>query len=979
MIWRIDVFCREELPSQNLASQIKDLGLTKSLKIYFRKVYFIEGDYSEKELKSIISCLLVDPVLERYSLSRGLFEKEPQDNEIVITFNAGVSDPVALSLEKAIKDLSLKVNPVRKALPTGQYFSNGAKNTRIARYYKFEGLDKEEIKGIAYKLLYNPLIEHILDYAKASKIATLDEFSGSSYVFDLINVNILDAGDEQLLQISGEGCLSLNLEEMRLIKDYFTNLKRNPTDCELETIATLWSEHCAHKTFRGVIEYEEKDQHLKTIKKTTINNLLKSTLMKATEEINSDQCVSVFHDNSGIVKFDGDFNVCFKVETHNHPSSLEPYGGASTGIGGVIRDILGTGCAAKPFASIDVFCFSPWHISYDDLPAGLLHPKRIIKGVIKGVRDYGNRMGIPTVAGAVLFDERFLGNPLVYCGTLGLIPKDKSFKKVKKGDLVIVCGAKTGRDGIHGATFSSKELDEQTVALTSAVQIGNAIEEKKLTEAILRARDKNLFTAITDCGAGGLSSAVTELASEQGVEVYLEKVPLKYRGLSYTEIWISESQERMVFFANSESLKELEGIFKEEEVELSVIGKVTGSKSLTIFYENNKVCELDMDFIFNLPKLKKKALWIFKEENAVTLSEHKNYNKELKSLLASPNIATKDWILREYDHEVQAGSVLKAIYGIENLSVSDASVVRPDLKNDKCVAIGLGINPFYSDIDPYWMAALAIDEALRNVVCVGAKLKHTFILDNFCWGSPQDEQLLGGLVRAAYGAYDFSTYFGTPFISGKDSLYNEYTVEDKRIAIPGTLLISAVAVLDDWQVTTSANFKKEGNLIYIAGFTKPELAASQYFRNLKLQGGRQPKVDRETAKKIFEKLSNAINRKLVASCHDLSEGGLAVAIAEMCMGAGLGANIFLSDAPREDDIVNFEMLFSESPTRFIVEVTKDNKENFEKELHGLPLGLIGCVSNNEVLAIYGQDGQEVINLGLEELRKSWTETFNEFR
>jgi phosphoribosylformylglycinamidine synthase len=766
---------------------------------------------------------------------------------------------------------------------------------------------------------------------------------------------------------------------MVIIKNYFKRLKRNPTDCELETIATLWSEHCAHKTFRDIINYEERNEDLNIIKTLTVNNLLKSTIMKATQEINSPQCVSVFHDNSGIVRFDKDFNICFKVETHNHPSSLEPYGGASTGIGGVIRDILGTGRSAKPFASIDVFCFSPWHTPYKDLPKGLLHPKRIIKGVIRGVRDYGNRMGIPTVAGAVLFDERFLGNPLVYCGTLGLIPKEKSFKKVEKGDVVILCGAKTGRDGIHGATFSSKELDEETVSLTSAVQIGNAIEEKKVAEAILRARDRGLLSAITDCGAGGLSSAVTELAQRHGVEVYLEKVPLKYTGLSYTEIWISESQERMVFFAKDKSLKELREIFKEEDVELTVIGKVTDSKKLILFYENNKVCELGMDFIFNLPRLQKKAVWIRKEESDIKLKEKKNYNDDLKRLLASANIACKDWILREYDHEVQAGSVLKSIFGIENAGVSDAAVLRPDLKSKKCVAVGLGINPFYSDIDPYWMAALAIDEALRNVVCVGANLKKTFILDNFSWGSPLDKQILAGLVKASFGCYDFSTYFKVPFISGKDSLYNEYTVGDKRISIPGTLLVSAVSVIDDWEHLINANLKKEGNLIYLVGFTKPELGASEYFRSLSIKGGLVPKVDRKIAKSVFDCLSRAINKKLAISCHDLSEGGLAVAIAEMCINSGLGAGIFLEEVSRENNMFDYEVLFSESPTRFIAEVEKKKKNKFEKELKGLPLGLIGCVSKDKKLVIFGKDCKEIINLSLEELRKPWMDTFCEFR
>jgi len=962
MIWRIDVFPQQETPSKDLIAQIKDLGIEKDVKVFCKKVYFIEGSLSKEDAETLAGSLLIDPVTENYLLSEGLFKEKPDSNEIIITYNPGVSDPVTLSLEKAIKDLRFSV-----------------KSTRISRLYKFKNLTPGEIEETAQRLLYNPLIEHILDYEKTKNIESLDEFSASTYKFKLVNVDILSADCAELKDISSDGCLSLNLEEMKIIKEYFKKNKRNPTDCELETIATLWSEHCAHKTFRGIIEYEEKDSSSKTIKKSTIDNLLKTTVMKATNEIKSPNCVSVFHDNSGVVKFDKDFNICFKVETHNHPSSLEPYGGASTGIGGVIRDILGTGLSAKPFASIDVFCFSPWHIKYDDLPLGLLHPKRVMKGVIRGVRDYGNRMGIPTVAGSVLFDERFLGNPLVYCGTLGLIPKDKCFKNVHKGDLVFVCGAKTGRDGIHGATFSSKELDEKTVFLTSAVQIGNAIEEKKVTEAILRARDMNLFNAITDCGAGGLCSAVTELAQEHGVRVDLEKVPRKYNGLNYTEIWISESQERMVFFAKKENFDKLQQIFKEEDVELTVIGEVTNTNKLELSYENNKVCSLDLDFIFNLPKLTKKATWVIEKEEGVSVDEKENYNEEVKMLLSRPGIACKDWILREYDHEVQAGSVLKSIYGIENLSVSDAAVLRPDLKTDKAVVVGLGINPFYSDIDPYWMGALAIDEALRNIICAGGNFKNTYILDNFCWGSPEDEHNLAGLVRAAFSAYDFSKYYGVPFISGKDSLYNEYAVEGKRISIPGTLLISAVSIVDDWQAVINANLKKEGNLIYLVGLSRPEMGASEYFRSLKVKGGFVPKVNKETAKEVFETVSRAIDKKLVLSCHDLSEGGLAVSISEMCMGANLGANIFLSEVPRDKGMTNYEILFGESPTRFLMEVPKDKKGDFEKQFKGLSFGLVGCVSKEPKLMIYANETETIVNLKLDELRSSWLKTFEEFR
>lgn len=972
MIWRIDVFPQKDKSCHEFTSQIKDLGIKEAVEVYFKKVYFLEADLSdqdesdfgkkEAEVELIVSQLLIDPVIEKYAIKKSIFSHQPAFNEVLITYNPGVCDSVALSLEKAIRDMSFEF-----------------KNTRTARYYRFEGLEREKIEYLAPKILFNPLIEHVVEYEKVESLKTLDEFAGRDYKFNLIVVDVLSAQEKELRDISLKGCLSLSLDEMKIVQDYFKKQERNPTDCELETIAVLWSEHCAHKTFKGIINYEEKDKEGKSLKEVRIDSLLKSTVMKATREINSPDCVSVFSDNAGVVKFDDKNNICFKVETHNHPSSLEPYGGASTGMGGVIRDILGTGCSARPFASIDVFCFSGWHISYEVLPKGLLHPKRVIKGVIRGVRDYGNRMGIPTVAGAVLFDERFLGNPLVYCGTLGIIPSDKSFKKAESGDLIILCGAPTGRDGIHGATFSSKELDEETIGLNSAVQIGNPIEEKKLTEAILRARDSNLFNAITDCGAGGISSAITELASEHGAEVYLDKVPLKYRGLQYTEIWISESQERMVIFAKEDSLKELKQIFQEEDVELTVVGRVTNSKKLIIFYEENKVCELDMDFIFNLPRWEKKAVWISREEKDIPLPVKDNYNEDLKKLLSSPNISCKDWVIREYDHEVQGGSVVKSVYGMLNTVVSDGAVLRPDLSSEKCVAVGVGINPFYSDIDPYWMAGLSIDEALRNVVCAGGKLNKTFILDNFSWGSPLDESVLGGLVRAAFACYDFSTYYKVPFISGKDSLYNEYSVEGKRISIPGTLLISAVSIVNDWQKVLTSSFKKEGNLVYIAGFTKSQLGASEYFRSLKIKDGKVPKIDKKISRTVLERVSTVIDKKLAVSCHDLSEGGLGVAVAEMCMGSGLGVNVFLGRVPKDPDMFDYEIMFSESPTRFIIEVEQENKAAVEEILADVPFGVIGCVSLANRMVVYNRENTEIINLEIKSLRQSWMETFREFR
>lgn len=946
-----------------IAKEIREAGINKDVSVSQRSTYFIDADVlSRSEAEDIAARILIDPITEDFSVSEGIFSERPHDDEIIIAYNPGVFDTTAASLCRAVADIGFHV-----------------KGICSARYYKLAGLTVQEIAWVASRLLYNPLIEHILDYDTYHSLQNLDSFKGRKYVFRRVEVDISTADNDELVRISREGNLSLTLEEMAALKAYFSSLGRNPTDCELETIAQTWSEHCAHKTFRGTIHYEEHEPEGRVVVKETIYDLLKTTIIKATREINALDCVSVFDDNSGVVRFNADYNVCYKVETHNHPSSLEPYGGAATGIGGVIRDILGTGCAARPVASTDVFCFADWHMPYGEVPRGLLHPRKIMRGVYRGVRDYGNRMGIPTIAGAVFFDPRFLGNPLVYCGTVGILPKDKSFNEVESDDLIIVCGARTGRDGIHGATFSSVELSEGTLELTSAVQIGNPIEEKKMVEAVIRSRDKNLFNAITDCGAGGLSSAIGEMTKKLGAEVWLDKVPLKYSGLTYSEIWISESQERMVMFTKKDNLEALREIFDEEEVEMTVIGKVNTDKKLRLLYDNQEVAALDMDFLHAVPRVAKKAVWVRRRERDEKIPETDVCADDLRKLLAMPNISPKDWIIREYDHEVQGGSVIKPLTGIGGDGVSDAAVIRPDLNSKKCIALGMGINPFYSDGDPYWMAALAIDEALRNVVCVGGNPDRTFILDNFSWGSPNDESLLAGLVRASKACYDFATHYGVPFISGKDSLYNEYVVDQHRIAIPGTLLISALSIIEDYAHVMVNCFQEAGNLIYLVGNTSAHLGCSHYFKLKNIQGGLIPQVDRQHSRSIFKAVSSAIAKGLVVSCHDCAEGGLAVALAEMCLGRMKGANIFLEEIPCSEKLLTYEKLFSESPSRFILEVRPDQKDAFEAAAKAIPLGLIGCVGTADDCTVWGTGEKQIINIPLAQLRASWSDTFQEFR
>jgi phosphoribosylformylglycinamidine synthase len=938
---------------ESIKSDILDFGIQKVKDVRFIQVYTIEGDLALEQIKRICDELLTDKICQDYAINPPSHQTKKGQFVVEVAHNPGVMEPVEESTLKGISDLGIF----------------GAKAVRTAKKYIISGqLSEGQLKTISEKLLYNKLIQHIVKSDSAQ-----NQTGGScEYRFALTTVDILSASDKKLMELSKKGQLFLNLAEMQAIKNYFRKIGRNPTDCELETVAQTWSEHCWHKTFRGKIKYTEKISAPKT---KIIDNLLKETIMKVTKELNKPWCVSVFKDNAGVIRFDDLYNICFKVETHNHPSALEPFGGANTGIGGVIRDPLGTGLGAKPFLNTDVFCFGLPDYPFSKLPVGSLHPKRVMKGVVSGVQDYGNKMGIPTVNGAVLFHEKFVGNPLVYCGTAGIMPKEKSFKKTNIGDLVVVVGGRTGRDGIHGATFSSGELTHESETISSgAVQIGNPIQEKKMADVILQARDKNLYTAITDCGAGGLSSAVGEMGAEMGVKVELDRVPLKYSGLSYMEIWISESQERMVISVSKEKINELLELFSRENVEAVVIGEFTNTKKLELYYRNNLVCNLDMDFLHEgLPKIVKEAIYIPKKQAEPRIKCPKDLSGTLTKLLSRYDICSKESIIRRYDHEVQGGSVLKPLVGLHNDGPSDASIVKPVLDSDKGVIVSNGINFRYGFIDPYYMAGACIDEALRQIIAVGGSLKEVAILDNFCWGNPDKADRLGALVRAAYGCYDAAVGFGTPFISGKDSLYNEYNEHGKSMAIPGTLLISAISVMDDVSRAVSMYVKKPGNLIYIVGKSLPELGGSHYYDLFKAIGNSVPKVNVKEAKATFDALSRASAKDLISAMHDCSEGGLGVALAEMAFAGGLGIEAFLNEVPYVGLKRNDFVLFSESTSRFIVEVQKEDQAEFEKTLKGIAFGLIGCVSSNNELKIHGFDEEPCVKADIDKLKNAWKE------
>ncbi|HUU60299.1 MAG TPA: phosphoribosylformylglycinamidine synthase subunit PurL, partial [Phycisphaerae bacterium] len=797
----------------------------------------------------------------------------------------------------------------------------------------------EQRETIARKLLANPVIEdiHFESY-------TPPEVHGHDYQFEVVEVPIRELDDASLAKLSRDGELFLNVTEMKAIRDHYRRIGRDPRDVELEMIAQTWSEHCIHKTFRSDVVVRNRAGQVVE----EIPNLLKTTVFDATQQLGKSWCISVFSDNAGVIEFDDDHAVCFKVETHNHPSAIEPYGGAATGIGGVIRDPMGTGMGAAPVANTDVFCFGPPDMALDDVPKGVLHPRRVMRGVVAGVRDYGNRMGIPTVNGAVYFDPKYLGNPLVFCGTIGLLPRDKCFKKPNPGDAIVVVGGRTGRDGIHGATFSSGELTHQhETEFSHAVQIGNAITEKKMLDTILQARDRNLYTAITDCGAGGLSSAVGEMGEDLGAEVHLERVPLKYAGLTYAEIWISEAQERMVLAVPPDNLEEILKIFSDEGVEATVIGHYgTEGKTLRLLYDGQVVGELEMEFLVSgLPRPTKEAVWEKVERPSPAPPARESYNDALLKILAAPNVASKEWIIRQYDHEVQGGSVVKPLVGVTEDGPGDAAVIRPVLGSRRGLVISCGMNPRVGELDPYQSALHAVDEALRNSLAVGGNLDRTAMLDNFCWGNCNKPDRMGALVQSAKGCRDAALAYGVPFISGKDSLNNEFQTETgETIAIPPTLLISAISVIDDVSRCVTADAKAAGDYLFVLGRTGGLLGGSHLLMVEGLETGTDvPPVDLQTNVRVFRALQAAIAAGTVRSCHDLSEGGLAVAAAETAFAGGLGVEIDLAAVPCDAEIGTAPKLFAEYPGRFVVEVAPDHYDAFLRIIADCPFGELGRV------------------------------------
>ena len=948
-----------------------------------RRVYLIEGELAGQQAERVLAGLLADPVTEQ-----GVVGADPvKQGSVVVEVHPlpGVMDPAAQSVADALRSLI----GLEARVQTGWRYDLAG-----------DGLDAAGAIALAERLLANRVVHGV--HGEPFWPGELPK--GHEAVFHVQHVAIRALDDAQLLDLSRAGHLFLDLAEMKAIQAEYQRLDREPTDIELETLAQTWSEHCVHKTLKSKVSHREADHagidwagrpgvriEGDTI---AIDNLLRSTVAAATHELIAegiDWTLSVFVDNAGIVKFDDQHAVCIKVETHNHPSALEPYGGAATGIGGCIRDIIGTGLAAKPIASTDVFCVAMPDMS--PVPEGCIPPARVLSQVVAGVRDYGNRMGIPTIAGAVAFDDRYVGNPLVYCGCVGIMPIDRIAGDAKQGDLIVALGGRTGRDGIHGATFSSAELTETHAdEFSHAVQIGNAIEEKRVLDAILRARDFAggcLFSAITDCGAGGFSSAVGEMGEKLGAVVDLDRAPLKYDGLSYTEIWISEAQERMVLAVPADRLDALRAICREEHVELAVLGTFgTEDRELVLRYRGEEVGRLSMAFLHDgLPDPTRASTWSptpvpIASTDPAHPGEHLHPELDLREslleVLRHPTVASKHWIVRQYDHEVQGNTVIRPMVGPDGVGPGDGSVIEPVPGTGRGLALGCGLATPIGDPelggDPYQMALAAIDECVRNLVCVGADPERIAILDNFCWPSCAKPENLGRLVRASAGCYDGAKAYRTPFVSGKDSLNNQFTTSGGRtIEIPPTLLITGMGIVPDIGRCVTSDAKRPGNELIVVGATQERMGGSLHSILCDCHHGdaRVPTVDLQQGPALARAVAGLIARGLVASAHDVSDGGVLAAVAEMLIGAvggdrSIGATIDLT-AVHEDVFV---AAFSESPSRYVLEVSQEDMPRVIDALGALPWSHLGRLDDT------GRLGSSRIDVGVGELVWAWRGTLD---
>jgi phosphoribosylformylglycinamidine synthase II len=980
MLWEVDVWFKDRgddhgARSFALAAAAIDPADWSAARTV--RGWLIEGDLSRDDVVRLAEGVLIDPVSQTYAI-RSM--SDPQDTPFAelstavhVLPKAGVTDPAAETARQAFRLLGLVPQAVRSLSTVW-----------------LPSVADERAERLAWRILASDAIHEVV----VGRLVLESIAGGRNWTFSQTSVSLEGLDDAGLAQLSRERCLALSPAELRAIRDHFHSVGRDPWEIELETIAQTWSEHCCHKTLTSGVDHVGPDGAVH------YDNLLKETVFAATQTVRAnlgaaDWCVSVFRDNSGVVRFDGDHDICVKVETHNHPSAIEPYGGAATGLGGVIRDVLGTGRAAKPIANLDVFCVGPPDTKPSELPPGVIEPRRLLSGVVAGVRDYGNRMGIPTIAGAVAFEPGYLGNPLVFCGTVGIMPRNSAETSPQAGDFVVVAGGRTGRDGIHGATFSSIELSSDSETESGgSVQIGHAINEKTLTDFVLEAARQRLFTAITDCGAGGLSSAVGEMGATLGAEVDLDQVPLKYDGLSATEVWISEAQERMVMSVPAECWERLSAVAEAEQVEATVIGRFTGDGRLVLRWQGVTAGDLNCHFLHEgRPRTTLIGRWTAPASQPLVVNvgdaESNPFAQPMVGLLALPDVASKEGIIRQYDHEVQGCSVLKPLTGRGD-GPADGTVVRGVLGRDRGVVLAVGLRHRLGRVAPYQMAAGGILEAIANVVATGANPSQVALLDNFCWGDTRSEEGLGSLVEACRACQDVAVALSAPFVSGKDSLNNVFAWKDatgqqQELSIPPTLLATAMGQIDDVNSVLSPAFRAAGNRLYVVGLTRPDMIGSQAELLGLTSGGGMPEVDTAQAGTIFQAIHAAAKAGLIRACHDVSDGGLMIAVAEMAIAGGLGCRFALERVPAEIEASlglsgvarDLVLATSESPARFVCEVAETDAAAFEATMAGVPHAWCGetCDVDPRIgqasIAIIGVAGEQRAAVPLAAAAAAW--------
>ncbi len=979
----------QDVQGQNVVRAVhKDLGISVD-GIRLIKIFLLDGLKDDQVDQAVAKGLLHDPVLQQVSLSP---LARDFDWILEVGYRPGVTDNEGRVARDTLRTgLKLSKTEAPEVFTAIQYLIQGS-------------LERSDVRRMATDLLANELIERYAimsaeEWSRAPGFqAEPPRVTGqSSDAVEVVTLSSMD--DEELQKMSRDKVLALSLKELETIRSYYLRpeirqgrqergLPPEPTDAELEVLAQTWSEHCKHKIFNAFIHYTDMD----TGKVEAITSLFSTYIQAPTALLRQrmgegDFCLSVFKDNAGVIRFDQDYSACIKVETHNSPSALDPYGGALTGIVGVNRDPMGTGLGANLLCNTDVFCFaSPF---YDQpLPPRLLHPHRVMEGVRRGVEHGGNQSGIPTVNGGLVFDSRFLGKPLVFCGTVGMMPahiqgRPSHEKRARPGDKVIMVGGRVGKDGIHGATFSSEALHAGSPA--TAVQIGDPITQRKMYDFLIRARDLGMFNAITDNGAGGLSSSVGEMAEDTGgCEMDLSLVPLKYDGLVPWEILLSEAQERMTAAVPRERLSEFMDLASAMDVEATDLGSFTDSGFFRVWFKDKLVAELEMDFLHHgLPRMELEARWDKPEPQPLEIPEEVRAGpgRFLHRMLGGLNICSRESVIRQYDHEVQGGSVIKPLVGALCDGPGDAAVIRPILDRTRGLVVSNGICPKFSDLDTYWMMACAVDEAVRNAVAVGGNLDHMAGVDNFCWCDPvQSDKTPDGrfklaqLVRANKALAHFCLGFGVPCVSGKDSMKNDYAMGGVKISIPPTVLFSVISVVPEIELTVSSDLKQPEDVIYLLGMTRNELGRSELATEIQSLGGDVPQVDLLSARTRYRTLFKAIQSGLITACHDLSDGGLGVALSEMCIGGGLGADLDLDRVPVCDaDLSTEALLYSESPSRLLVSVAKDRVQAFEDLFQGQTLARVGTVRAEPKFEVRSRE-KVVLQEDVHALTRSWKAT-----